>query len=187
MELTLSKSKAEKEQQWISKITAENDHLNEEKRHLFQKVTEQEAAERNHKWNLLSVQNRANILDEENKQLQENLLQLFNQVGLLERVLKKLQALNLADITKMIPSECLLRPDVILNERFSEIEPSSSSMILKVVDDDAKFVETPEIPVSLSLSRSDTSEVGYLNVVSPGDPITSPEKSVAPASCTEDV
>ncbi|XP_063799017.1 coiled-coil domain-containing protein 30 isoform X3 [Pseudophryne corroboree] len=186
MELSLSRRQAEKKKQWISKITAENDHLHEEKRHLIQKITEQEASEQNHKWKLLSAQNRARILDVENKQLQENLLQLYNQVGLLERVLKKLQALNLTDITKMIPSECLLRPDAVLKERFSQIEASSSTLMLKVIDD-AKLEQTPEKPLSLSLSRSETSEVGYLNVVSPRAPITSPEQSVMPVLCSKDV
>ncbi|KAG8568813.1 hypothetical protein GDO81_014164 [Engystomops pustulosus] len=117
MEVAFNRSQAEKEQQWIGRITSDNEHLNEEKRHLLDRITEYEASERNYKWKLLSVQNRADILDEENRQLQESLLQLYNQVASLERVLKKLQSLNLADITKVMSPECLLRPDAILNHR----------------------------------------------------------------------
>ncbi|XP_075461205.1 coiled-coil domain-containing protein 30 isoform X2 [Ascaphus truei] len=115
MQIALCRSQAEKEQQWINKITAENEHLHGEKRHLLQKMNEQEAVERNNTWKLLSAQNRAHILDEENKQLQEIMLQLYNQIGSLERVLKKIEALNLEDIKKMIPSECLLLSDSMLH------------------------------------------------------------------------
>lgn len=172
MELAFSRSQAGKEQQWVSRITADNEHLHKEKRHLLQKIAEYEATDRNHKWKLLTVQNRADILDEENRQLQESLLQLYNQVASLERVLKKLQSLNLADITKVMSPECL-RPDAILHHSFSEIEPASSPAM-------SKLEQSPEIPTTLTLSHSDTLEVGYLNVASPGVPIPSLEPSVTP-------
>ncbi|XP_075695657.1 coiled-coil domain-containing protein 30 isoform X2 [Rhinoderma darwinii] len=179
MELAFSRSQAEKEHQWIARITADNEHLHEEKRHLLQKITEYEASDRNHKWKLQSVQNRADILDEENRQLQESLLQLYNQVSSLERVLKKLQSLNLADITKVMSPECLLRPDSILNHSSSEILPANSPMMSTVIDA-KKLEQTPEIPMTPSSSHSDTLEVGYLNVASPGVPIVSLEQSVIP-------
>lgn len=186
LELAFSRSQAEKEQQWISRITADNEHLNKEKRHLLQKITEYEASDRNHKWKLLSVQNRADILDEENRQLQESLLQLYNQVASLERVLKKLQSLNLADITKIMSPECLLRPDAIINHRSSEIEPESSPVMSKAIDT-TKLEQSPEIPRTLTLSPSDTLEVGYLNVASPGVPIPSLELSVTPEPSIDSV
>ncbi|KAM3923239.1 coiled-coil domain-containing protein 30 [Leptodactylus fuscus] len=186
MELTFSRSQAEKEQQWISRITEDNDRLHEEKRQLLQKITEYEAADRNHKWKLLSVQNRADILDEENRQLQESLLQLYNQVASLERVLKKLQSLNLADITKVMSPECLLRPDTILSHSSLEIGPASSPVMSKVIDT-TTLEQSPELPMTLSLSHSDTLEVGYLNVASPGVPITTLEPSVTPQPCTDNI
>ncbi|XP_044134323.1 coiled-coil domain-containing protein 30 isoform X2 [Bufo gargarizans] len=184
MELAFSRSQAEKEQQWISRITADNENLHQEKRHLLQKIAECEASDRNHKWKLLSVQNRADILDEENRQLQESLLQLYNQVASLERVLKKLQSLNLADITKVMTPECLLRPDAILNNSPSEIEPASSPVMSEVIDA-TKLQQSPEIPMTLSLL--DTLEVGYLNVASPGIPNSSLEPPVTPEPCTDNV
>ncbi|XP_040284644.1 coiled-coil domain-containing protein 30 isoform X2 [Bufo bufo] len=184
MELAFSRSQAEKEQQWISRITADNENLHQEKRHLLQKITEYEASDRNHKWKLLSVQNRADILDEENRQLQESLLQLYNQVASLERVLKKLQSLNLADITKVMTPECLLRPDAILNNSSSEIKPASSPVMSEVIDA-TKLQQSPEIPMTLSLL--DTLEVGYLNVASPGIPNSSLEPPVTPEPCTDNV
>ncbi|KAM4016034.1 coiled-coil domain-containing protein 30 isoform 2-T3 [Anomaloglossus baeobatrachus] len=183
MELVFSRSQAEKEQQWISRITADNENLHEEKRHLLQKITEYEASDRNHKWKLLSVQNRADILDEENRQLQESLLQLYNQVASLERVLKKLQMFNLVDITKMSP-ERLLKPDAILNHNSTEIEPATSPVMSKAMDT-TELEQSPEIPMTLSLSHSDTLEVGYLNVASPGVLITSLQPSVTPEPNTD--
>ncbi|XP_056400638.1 coiled-coil domain-containing protein 30 isoform X2 [Hyla sarda] len=183
MELAFSRSQAEKEQQWISRITADNENLHEEKRHLLHKITEYEASDRNHKWKLLSVQNRADILDEENRQLQESLLQLYNQVASLERVLKKLQSLNLADITKVMSPECLLNPEAILNHSSSETEPASPPAMSKVID----VPKSPEIPMTLSLSPSDTLEVGYLNVASPGVPITFLEPAVSPEPCIDNI
>ncbi|XP_066462833.1 coiled-coil domain-containing protein 30 isoform X2 [Eleutherodactylus coqui] len=185
MELAFSRSQAEKEQQWISRITADSEHLHEEKRHLLQKITEYEASDRNHKWKMLSVQNRADILDGENRQLQESLLQLYNQVASLERVLKKLQALNLTDITKVLSPEFLLRTDAILHHSSSENEPASSPVMSKVIAT-AKREQSPEIPVNLSLLNSDTLEVGYLNVASPAAvPLTSIDKPVSPEPCID--
>ncbi|XP_069598256.1 coiled-coil domain-containing protein 30 isoform X2 [Ranitomeya imitator] len=186
MELVFSRSQAEKEQQWINRITADNENLHEEKRHLLQKITECEASDRNHKWKLLSVQNRADILDEENRQLQESLLQLYNQVASLERVLKKLQTFNLVDITKVMSPECLLRPDAILNHSSMKIEPAASPVMSKVMDA-TELEQSPEIPMTLSLSHSDTLEVGYLNVASPGVLITSLQSSVTPEPRTDNV
>ncbi|XP_077106328.1 coiled-coil domain-containing protein 30 isoform X2 [Ranitomeya variabilis] len=186
MELVFSRSQAEKEQQWINRITADNENLHEEKRHLLQKITECEASDRNHKWKLLSVQNRADILDEENRQLQESLLQLYNQVASLERVLKKLQTFNLVDITKVMSPECLLRPDAILNHSSMKIEPPTSPVMSKVMDA-TELEQSPEIPMTLSLSHSDTLEVGYLNVASSGVLITSLQPSVTPEPRTDNV
>ncbi|XP_073512897.1 coiled-coil domain-containing protein 30 isoform X2 [Phyllobates terribilis] len=186
MELVFSRSQAEKEQQWISRITADNENLHEEKRHLLQKITEYEASDRNHKWKLLSVQNRADLLDEENRQLQESLLQLYNQVASLERVLKKLQTFNLVDITKVMSPDYLLRPDAILNHSSTEIEASTSPVMSKVMDA-SELEQSPEIPMTLSLSHSDTLEVGYLNVASPGVLITSLQPSMTPESRTDNV
>ncbi|CAN2388172.1 Coiled-coil domain-containing protein 30 [Pristimantis euphronides] len=185
MQLAFHRSQAEKEQQWISRITADNEHLHEEKRHLLQKITEYEASDRNHKWKLLTVQSRAGILDEENRQLQESLLQLYNQVASLERVLKKLQSLNLAEFTKVMSPECLLRTGAILNHSFPETEPASSLVKSKVMET-TKLKQSPEIPLTSSLINSDTLEVGYLNVASSPAVSTIPlETPVTPEPCTD--
>ncbi|CAH2319842.1 Hypothetical predicted protein [Pelobates cultripes] len=179
MEITLSKSQTEKDQQWISKVTTENEHLLKENQHMLQKLNDQEAIERNYQWQLLSVRNRAHILDEENKQLQEGLLQLYNQVGSLDRVLKKIQALNVEEITKIIPSECLLMTDTPLHlptGSFSVLGFSSPPGVLKAIHS-TNHEGSAE---TLNLSHSSISEIGYLNVTSPGIAPASPEQTPMP-------
>ncbi|XP_063291828.1 coiled-coil domain-containing protein 30 isoform X4 [Pelobates fuscus] len=179
MEIALSKSQTEKDQQWISKVTTENEHLLKENQHMLQKLNDQEAIERNYQWQLLSVRNRAHILDEENKQLQEGLLQLYNQVGSLDRILKKIQALNLEEITKMIPSECLLMTDTPLHlptGSFSALGFSSPPGVLKAIHS-TNHEGSAE---TLNLSHSSISEIGYLNVTSPGIVPASPEQTPMP-------
>ncbi|XP_053546964.1 coiled-coil domain-containing protein 30 [Bombina bombina] len=95
MEISLAKCQTEKGKERISLITTENHRLHEEKRHLLEKVNEYEAMQSDNKLQLLTAQKRANILDKENKQLLETLFHLYNQIGPLERVIKKIQALNL--------------------------------------------------------------------------------------------
>ncbi|KAM4651621.1 coiled-coil domain-containing protein 30 [Discoglossus pictus] len=186
MDLLLCKNQSEKNQQWISKITAENDHLNEDKRQLLQIVNDLEAVERNNKCKLISSQKRAHILDEENRQLQESILQLFNQVGALERVLKKMQALNLEDITNLISSEYVLLSDgmpQMPNGSFSPVGLFSSLGMLKAINS-AKVEESAESQKPLSLSHSHNSEIGYLNVTSPELTTISPEQTQTESPCS---
>ncbi|KAG8434298.1 hypothetical protein GDO86_012613 [Hymenochirus boettgeri] len=174
MEITLIRSQTEKEQQWISKVITENEHLNEEKRHLLQKIQEHETTERNHKWELLSAQNRAHMLDEENQHLQESLLKLYNQVGSLDRVLRKIQALNVEEITNIIPSE--IHIPQLQNKSIPIAGVFSSSGTLK--DTSSTQLQEPADSIqSLSVSISHTSDIGYLNVSSPGAEPTSAEQT----------
>ncbi|XP_031761415.1 coiled-coil domain-containing protein 30 isoform X2 [Xenopus tropicalis] len=184
MEIKFLKSQAEKDQQWISKITTENEHLNEEKRILLQKMNEHEAMERNHKWDLLSAQNRAHILDEENRELQEGLLQLYNQVSSLDRVLKKIKALNIEEITNMIPSELHILH--LPKGSFSANGIPSPSGILKAIGS-TEMQNPVDYKESLSFSITPTSDIGYLNVSSPGVAATSPEPTPNEGTFSETV
>ncbi|XP_072283282.1 coiled-coil domain-containing protein 30 isoform X2 [Pyxicephalus adspersus] len=188
MELSVSKSQTEKEQQLITSITAVNERLHEEKRQLLLEITEHEATVSNLKWKLCSVMNRSEILDHENQQLRESILQLYNQMRSLKQVLKKLQALNLPDIAMMIPSDWLMRVDEIINlpnESFSEVTRHSSPVIK--VTEDGNMEQSPESSFPLPVSRSDTSEVGYLNVHSPKVIIAASEDCGVPESRVNDV
>ncbi|KAM5141175.1 coiled-coil domain-containing protein 30 isoform 2-T3 [Mantella aurantiaca] len=168
MELSVSRSQTEKEQQLMSSVTSVNERLHEEKRQLLLEIAEHEASVSNFKWKLRSLMNRSQILDHENQQLRESVLQLYNQMRSLKQVLKKLQALNLPDIAMMIPSDWLLRTEQMINlpnESFSELGRHSSPVIK--VTEDGNVEQSPESSFPLPVSRSDTSEVGYLNVPFP--------------------
>ncbi|XP_018081554.1 coiled-coil domain-containing protein 30 isoform X2 [Xenopus laevis] len=184
MEITLLKSHGVKDQQWINKVTTENEHLNEEKRILLQKMSEHDALERNHKWELLSAQNRAHILDEENRELQEGLLQLYNQVSSLDRVLKKIKALNIEEITNMIPSELHILQ--LPKASFSANGNSSSSGLLKAIGS-IQTEEPMDYKEPLSFSITPTSDIGYLNVTSPGVVATFPEPTPNEGTSSENV
>ncbi|XP_018408169.1 PREDICTED: coiled-coil domain-containing protein 30 [Nanorana parkeri] len=188
MELSVSKSQTEKEQQLINSITAVNEHLHEEKRQLLLEISEHEATVSNLKWKLRSLMNRSQFLDHENQQLRESVLQLYNQMRSLKHVLKKLQALNLPDIAMMIPSDWLLRTDDMINlpnESFSEAAHQSSPVIK--VTEEGNVERSPESSLPLPVSRSDTSEVGYLNVPSPKVIIAASEDCGAPEPSINDV
>ncbi|XP_053308377.1 coiled-coil domain-containing protein 30 [Spea bombifrons] len=178
MDIALCRSQAEKDQQWINRITAENDHLHLENRHMLQRINEQEAIERNHQWELLSLRNRAHILDEENKQLQECLLQLYNQAGSLDRVIKKIQALNSEEIRKLIPSECLLLRDTMLHLPVGSFSAAGLSNYSGIFLSGRNHEKTAD---PRSLSHSQVSEVGYLNGAPAGVNVTSPEQTPHPA------
>ncbi|KAM8927155.1 coiled-coil domain-containing protein 30 [Pelodytes ibericus] len=171
MELTLSRSQAEKNQQWIQKVTDENEHLHKENRNMLRQVSDQEAVERQYHWKLLSAQNRAHILDEENKQLQESLFQLYKQVGSLDRVLKKIQALNLEEISQILPSDCVSLSDPSLHLPKGSFSPLGS-------------FSPPRMLINaqtLCIPQSNTSDIGYLNVSSPGITVKSRERLETPA------
>ncbi|XP_040182212.1 coiled-coil domain-containing protein 30 isoform X2 [Rana temporaria] len=188
LELSVSKSQTEKEQQLINSITTLNERLHEEKRRLLLEIAEHEASVSNLKWKWRSLMNRSQILDHENQQLRESVLHLYNQMRSIKQVLKKLQALNLPDIAMMIPSEWLLRTEEMINlpnESFSDLAHRSSPVIK--VTEDGNMEQSPENSFLLPVSRSDTSEVGYLNVPSPKVTIAASEDCGAPEPSIDDV
>ncbi|KAM9299040.1 coiled-coil domain-containing protein 30 [Gastrophryne carolinensis] len=183
MELSVSKSQMEKEQQLMSNITALNERLHEEKRQLLLKITEHEASASNLKWMLRSLKNRMQILDEENQQLRESVLQLYSQMRSLKLLLKKLQALNLPDITMMIPPEWMLRGDDIISLPNDSLACQSSPLCTRMADGDLE--PSPDSP--LPVTHSEASEVGYLNVPSPNVTFTVLGDSRTPEPDMEDV
>ncbi|XP_039094640.1 coiled-coil domain-containing protein 30-like isoform X1 [Hyaena hyaena] len=81
----------EKEKALQDQVTAQNDILLLEKRKLMEQVIDQEELIQGNKGILSSVQSRALLLDKENKQLYETNLQLIQQVGLLEHIIRSIQ------------------------------------------------------------------------------------------------
>ncbi|XP_026515905.1 coiled-coil domain-containing protein 30 [Terrapene carolina triunguis] len=167
----------------IRQITTENENLLQEKRELLQQLNEQEEVGRNNKWIISTIQNRVQFLDEENKRLQESTLQLSSQVGVLERTLRNIQTHSLEDFRSIGFSECQLLSKMLPrpNISFSATGLPNSLGILRAIQD-VKPEEGTETPKSLfSLSPSQPSEIGYLNVASPGDTTNFPTQPQSPS------
>ncbi|XP_045046860.2 coiled-coil domain-containing protein 30 isoform X3 [Desmodus rotundus] len=90
-EIGILQQKLEKEKAFQDQIIAQNDNLLLENRKLLEQLMEQEKLIHDNKCMMSSVQHRVLSLDKENKQLQENSLQLTEQVGLLERIVRSIQ------------------------------------------------------------------------------------------------
>ncbi|XP_065277192.1 coiled-coil domain-containing protein 30 [Emys orbicularis] len=182
-EIVLSRSQTGKEHALIRQITTENENLLQEKRELLQQLNEQEEVGWNNKWIISTIQNRVQFLDEENKRLQESTLQLSSQVGVLERTLRNIQTHSLEDFRSIGFSECQLLSKMLPrpNISFSATGLPNSLGILRAIQD-VKPEEGTETPKSLfSLSPSQPSEIGYLNVASPGDTTNFPTQPQSPS------
>ncbi|TFK00039.1 EGF-containing fibulin-like extracellular matrix protein 1 [Platysternon megacephalum] len=182
-EIVLSRSQAGKEHALIRQITTENENLLQEKRELLQQLNEQEEVGRNNKWIISTIQNRVQFLDEENKRLQESTLQLSSQVGVLERTLRNIQTHSLEDFRSIGFSECQLLSKMLPrpNTSLSATGLPNSLGILRAIRD-VKPEEGTETPKSLfSISPSQPSEIGYLNVASPGDTTNFPMQPQSPS------
>ncbi|XP_075762835.1 coiled-coil domain-containing protein 30 isoform X4 [Pelodiscus sinensis] len=181
-EIVLSRSQTGKEHALIRQITTENENLLQEKRELLQRLSDQEEIGRNNKCTISTIQSRVQFLDEENKRLQESTLQLSNQVGVLERTLRNIQTHSVEDFRSIGFSECQLLSKMLPrpNTSFSATGLSNSLGILRAIRD-VKPEEGTESPKSLfSLSPSQPSEIGYLNVASPGDTTVFPTQPQSP-------
>ncbi|XP_054857775.1 trichohyalin-like [Eublepharis macularius] len=196
-ETMLSKSQMEKDHLLMRRVTSENESLLHEKRELLQRFHEQEETEQSNRQVISASQNRVRFLDEENKQLQERTLQLSSQVGALERALRNIHSHNLevrkpgsslvfggtplpqspgmpplrplGELRNVGFSECELQSKVVPlpSVSFSLMGLSDSFNLLKAIQD----VRPEDAAESSLLSPlpSQPSEIGYLNVASPGD------------------
>ncbi|KAK1340074.1 hypothetical protein QTO34_018638 [Cnephaeus nilssonii] len=90
-EIGILQQKLEKEKAFQDQVTAHDDKLLLENRKLLEQLMEQEKLIHDNKCTISSVQRRVLFLDKENKHLQENSLQLTEQVGLLERIIRSIQ------------------------------------------------------------------------------------------------
>uniref|UniRef100_A0A8C9B1J9 Coiled-coil domain containing 30 n=1 Tax=Phocoena sinus TaxID=42100 RepID=A0A8C9B1J9_PHOSS len=164
----------EKEKAFQDQITTQNDILLLEKRKLLEQLTEQEELIHGNKWIISSVQSRVLFLDKENKQLQENSLRLTQQVGLLERIIRSIQIRrgeNLKDppietISDIPEFEVLNKIVPLPNSSFSGMGLIESAGSLQETEEhrsEEAMVNTKSLE---SLSCSQNSEAGYINVAS---------------------
>ncbi|XP_028849526.1 coiled-coil domain-containing protein 30 isoform X3 [Denticeps clupeoides] len=155
--LTLVTSVCEKEKLWICTVTEENEKLLMEKRELLQQLTEAEEMGNNGLRAANNVQQRVSFLELENSQLQEQILKLTSEVGILERTVRNLEgAHSLEDLKKMHPLDCLLQT--------SSLKAGMSDPLGFLDAISMKMGETVDSAVSVP------ADVSYLNVVSTRTP-----------------
>ncbi|XP_039223364.1 coiled-coil domain-containing protein 30 isoform X2 [Crotalus tigris] len=118
-EVRLSKSQAEKDQLLIRRVTSENEGLFREKRKILEQLHGLEEAKQSDGQALCALQNRVQLLEGENKQLQDRTLQLSLQVGILERALRTIHVHSLQELKSLGFPECPLQRKLLPFPGFS--------------------------------------------------------------------
>ncbi|XP_066838269.1 coiled-coil domain-containing protein 30 isoform X2 [Anser cygnoides] len=170
-ELSESKLQVEKGKVLIAQITTENEKLLQERRRLLQKITDQEETPWSTRSTIAALQSRVKILDEENVRLHESKLQLSGHVPPSQRAMRSIHAPNTEDLKGANFSELQLQSKVLPSPRtsFPSRELPDSLSTLKPVQDTKPEGGAESQDSSFCLSPSQPSEIGYLNVASPGD------------------
>ncbi|XP_071431748.1 coiled-coil domain-containing protein 30 isoform X5 [Pithys albifrons albifrons] len=169
-ELSESKLQVEKGKVLIAQVTAENEKLLQERRRLLQKISEQEEP----LWSLRSViaplQSRGKILEEENARGQENKLQLQQRLPRTSPTPSTEDPKALPVSERQLQSKGLPPPRASCAPRDAP-EPLGAP---RPPQDTGPEGEAESQDSSLGLCPCQPSELGYLNVASPGDTPASP-------------
>ncbi|XP_049921851.1 coiled-coil domain-containing protein 30 isoform X2 [Epinephelus moara] len=167
-DLVLASSLSHKEKERINTVTEENEKLLEEKRELLRKMSEAEEMGSKGMRTASTVQHRVNVLEVENRQLQDRTLKLSNQVSSLERALRNVQSFySLENAKKVLPSESLC--DGFLHTSTLSLT-SGSCDPLDILDAICRVKVGERMVVDgtrASVSTHQPSEQGYLNLTSP--------------------
>ncbi|XP_019119493.1 coiled-coil domain-containing protein 30 isoform X2 [Larimichthys crocea] len=167
-DLVLASSLSHKEKERINTVMEENEKLLEEKRELLRKISEAEEMGSNGMRTASTVQHRVNVLEVENRQLQDRTLKLSNQVSSLERALRNVQSYySLENTKKVLPSESLC--DGILHTSTLSLT-SGSCDPLDFLDAICRVKVGERVALDstrASVSTHQPSEQGYLNLTSP--------------------
>ncbi|XP_067383427.1 trichohyalin isoform X3 [Channa argus] len=184
-DLLLASSLSHKEKERIHTVMQENEKLLEEKRELLRKMSEAEEMGSKGMRTASTVQHRVNVLEVENRQLQDRTLKLSNQVSSLERALRNVQSFySVENAKKVLPSENLC--DSILHTSTLSLT-SGSCDPLDILDKicRGKVGERAVVDdIQASVSTHQPSEQGYLNLTSPFVPLNA--KSTEESSCKSD-
>ncbi|XP_045332873.1 coiled-coil domain-containing protein 30 isoform X4 [Leopardus geoffroyi] len=165
-EVRILQHQVEKEKAFQDKIIAQNDILLLEKRKLLEKLTEKEELIKSNKGVTSSVQNKVLLLDKENKHLQETSLWLKHQVGFLESIIRSIQ-IRREEETKIsnIPEfEVFYKILPLPNSSFSGTGLVESDGSLQGIEENKSEEAMPNPKSSKSLSCSQNSKAGYVNV-----------------------
>ncbi|XP_053853221.1 coiled-coil domain-containing protein 30 [Vidua macroura] len=175
-ELSESKLQVEKGKMLIAQITAENEKLLQERRRLLQKISDQEESPWSLRSGIPSLQSRGKILEEENARLQDK-LQLSSHVASSQRLARSSPTPNTED-SKIIPGSERQPQSKVLPPPRASFPPRDLPEplgALKAPQSTKPEGEAESQDSSFCLSPWQPSELGYLNVASPGE-------SAAPAA-----
>ncbi|CAL8319037.1 unnamed protein product [Merluccius merluccius] len=167
-DLALACSLSHKEKESVRTVMAENEKLLVEKRDLLRRMSEAEDLGSAGMRTASTVQHRVNALEVENRQLQDRTLKLANQVSCLERALRNVQSLCSLEheVRKMLPSESVTMDSLLHTSTLSltsgTCDPLGILDAISRVKAEGPRVSLPGGP------QVQPSELGYLNVTSPG-------------------
>ncbi|XP_050838532.1 coiled-coil domain-containing protein 30 isoform X1 [Serinus canaria] len=169
-ELSESKLQVEKGKVLIAQITAENEKLLQERRRLLQKISDQEESPWSLRSGIPSLQSRGKSLEEENARLQDK-LQLSSHGGFSQRLARGSPAPSTEDLKLAAGSERHPQSKVLPPARasFPPRDLPEPLGVLKGLQSTKPEGEAESQDSSFCLSPSQPSEIGYLNVASPGD------------------
>ncbi|XP_051805217.1 coiled-coil domain-containing protein 30 isoform X2 [Acanthochromis polyacanthus] len=166
-DLLLASSLSHKEKERIQTVMEENEKLLEEKRELLHKISEAEEMGSKGMRTASTVQHRVNVLEVENRQLQDRTLKLSNQVSSLERALRNVQSFySLENAKKVLPSDS--RSLGVLHTSALSLTAGSCDP-LDILDAicRAKGDRVAGDGTRASFSTHQPPEQGYLNLTSP--------------------
>ncbi|XP_068996339.1 coiled-coil domain-containing protein 30 isoform X1 [Embiotoca jacksoni] len=175
-DLVLASSLSHKEKERIHTVMEENEKLLGDKRELLRKISEAEEMGSKGMRTASTVQHRVNVLEVENRQLQDRTLKLSNQVSSLERALRNVQSFySLENAKKGLKSDSLC--DGILHKSALSLTSGACDpmdildAICRAKVGERVMVDGPRAP----FPTHHPLEQGYLNLTSPLIPPTSTE------------
>ncbi|XP_072223655.1 uncharacterized protein ccdc30 [Leuresthes tenuis] len=167
-DLALASSLSHKEKERINTVMMENEKLLEEKRELLRKMSEAEEMGSQGMRTASTVQHRVNVLEVENRQLQDRTMKLSNQVSSLERALRNFESFySLENAKKVLPSDSLT--DGILHASALNLTSGSCDHV-DILDAICRAKVSKHVVLDgtrASVSTHQPSEQGYLNLTSP--------------------
>ncbi|MED6238568.1 hypothetical protein ATANTOWER_024980 [Ataeniobius toweri] len=167
-DLALASSLSYKEKERINAVMIENEKLLEEKRELLRRINEAEDMGSKGMRTASTVQHRVNVLEVENRQLQDRTMKLSNQVSSLERALRNVESFySLENAKKMFPSDGFTEGVLHASTLSLTSGPCDHVDILDAICRAKVSKHMVLDGTKTSVSTQQPSEQGYLNLTSP--------------------
>lgn len=146
----------------------ENEKLLEEKRELLRRISEAEDMGSKGMRTASTVQHRVNVLEMENRQLQDRTMKLSNQVKSLERALRNVESFyNLENAKKVLPSDGFTEGVLHASALSLTSGPCDHADLLDAICRAKMSKQVVLDGTTTSISTQQPPEQGYLNLTSP--------------------